>query len=188
MRTLIITMLLFVSLTTASAQSYSKGTESTKPHGLEMAETLSDDGMEIVRRPFKWFAGIGESDDRQIAIEIAQREAQSAVSRIIRNEVIDQATKIGVAANGRVCQALVTSWEQYSHSILVGCEPFGNAKVQYNPNTGTYRVIARIGIQGDRFKKMMNEYQECPSEELTPVENQQYVQISKAVVNVMISE
>ena len=181
MRTLIITTLLFVSLTTASAQSYSKGTESTKLHGLEMAETLSDDGMEIVKRPFKWFAGIGESDDKQI-------EVQSAVSRIIRNEVIDQATKIGVAANGRVCQALVTSWEQYSHSILVGCEPFGNAKVQYNPNTGIYRVVARIGIQGDRFKKMMNEYQECPSEELTPAENQQYIQISKAVVNVMISE
>ena len=78
-----------------------------------MAETLSDDGMEIVKRPFKWFAGIGESDDKQIAIEIAQREAQSAVSRIIRNEVIDQATKIGVAANGRV------RWSHHGSNTLI---------------------------------------------------------------------
>lgn len=187
MKTFICTVMLFATLS-ISAQTYSRNTESIQLHGLEMVETLSDDGMSIIKMPFKWFAGIGEADDKQIAIEIAQREAQSTVSRIIRNEVIDQAAKMGVDVNGRVCQALVTSWEQYSHSILVGCEPFGNAEVQYNPNTGMYKVKAKIGIQGDRFKKMMNEYKERTPEELAPIEIQQFIQINQTVVSVIISE
>ena len=187
MRTFICTVMLFATLS-ISAQTNSRNTESVQLHGLEMVETLSDDGMRIIKMPFKWFAGIGEADEKQIAIEIAQREAQSTVSRIIRNEVIDQAAKMGVDVNGRVCQALVTSWEQYSHSILVGCEPFGNAEVQYIPNTGTYKVKAKIGIQGDRFKKMMNEYKERTPEELTPIEIQQFIQINQTVVSVIISE
>lgn len=187
MKTFILALMLFASLS-ISAQTYSRNTENIQLHGLEMVETLSDDGMRIIKMPFKWFAGIGEADDKQIAIEIAQREAQSAVSRIIRNEVIDQAAKLSVDVNGRVCQALVSSWEQYSHSILVGCEPFGDTEVQYNPNTGMYKVKAKIGIQGDRFKKMMNEYKERTPEDLTPIEVQQFIQINQTVVSVIISE
>lgn len=187
MKTIILTVMLFVTLS-MSAQNYSRNTENIQLHGLEMVETLSDDGMRIIKTPFKWFAGIGEADDKQIAIEIAQREAQSAVSRIIRNEVIDQAAKLSVDANGRVCQALISSWEQYSHSILVGCEPFGNAEVQYNPNTEIYKVKVKIGIQGDRFKKMMNEYKERTPEDLTPIEIQQFIQINQTIVSVIVSE
>lgn len=187
MKTIILTVMLFVALS-MSAQNYSRNTENIQLHGLEMVETLSDDGMRIVKMPFKWFAGIGEADDKQIAIEIAQREAQSAVSRIIRNEVIDQAAKLSVDVNGRVCQALISSWEQYSRSILVGCEPFGNTEVQYNPNTRIYKVKAKIGIQGDRFKKMMNEYKERTPEDLTPVEIQQFIQVNQTIVSVIVSE
>lgn len=187
MRTIILTVMLFATLN-ISAQTYSKNTENIQLHGLEMVETLSDDGMRIIKMPFKWFAGIGEADDKQIAIEIAQREAQSAVSRIIRNEVIDQAAKLSVDVNGRVCQALISSWEQYSHSILVGCEPFGNTEVQYNPSTEIYKVKARIGIQGDRFKKLMNEYKERTPENLTPVEIQQFIQINQTIVSLIVSE
>lgn len=186
-KALILTAMLFAAVT-VSAQTSSKTGEDLQLHGLEMVETLSDDGMEIVKRPFKWFAGIGESDNKQIAIEMAQREAQATVSRIIRNEVIDQATRFGLDTNGRVCQALVSSWSQYSHSILVGCEPLGKAEVQFNRNTGIYRVKVRIGIQGDRFKKMINEYKGRTPEELTPAEAQQYIQINQTVVSVIVSE
>lgn len=186
MKKLVLISMLFVALSAAAQNFSAKNSENVQLHGLEMVETLSDDGLEIVKRPFKWYAGFGEADDKQIAIEIAQREAQAAVSRIIQNEIIDQATKIGVDVNGRVCQALVTGWAQYSHSILVGCEPFGNAEVKYNPQTGLYRAKAKIGIQGDRFKKMMNEYKEKAPENLSEAEFLQYVQINQTIVNVML--
>ena len=47
---------------------------------------------------------------------------------------------------------------------------------------------AKIGIQGDRFKKMMNEYKERTPEDLTPIEVQQFIQINQTVVSVIISE
>ncbi|MBQ8423918.1 MAG: hypothetical protein IJY36_06640 [Coprobacter sp.] len=187
MRTIILIVMMFVVLA-SSAQNSSRNTENVQLHGIEMVETLSDDGMTIVKRPFKWYVGIGESDNKQLAIEIAQREAQSTISRVVKNEIVDQATKCGVDVNGRVCQALMTSWEQYSHSILVGCEPLGNAEVKYNPNTGIYTAKAKIGIQGDRFKKLMNEYKEPIPEELTSVEIQQYIQINQTIIRVMIAE
>lgn len=187
MKKMALTLMMFVAIA-LNAQNYSRNVEKVKLHGLEMIETLSDDGMKIIKRPFKWYAGIGEADDKQIAIEIALREAQATVSRVIRNEIVDQAAKIGVDINGRVCQALVSGWEQYSHSILIGCEPLGDAEVKYNPNTRMYTVKAKIGIQGDRFKKMMNEYKEKKPEDLPPVEINQYVQINQTIISVMLSE
>ncbi len=186
-KTLILTAVLFAAVM-VSAQTSPKAGEDLQLYGLEMVETLSDDGMEIIKCPFRWFAGIGESNNKQIAIEIAQREAQVTVSRIIRNEVIDQAARLGIDINGRVCQALVSSWSQYSHSILVGCEPLGKAEVQYNCNTGIYRVKAKIGIRGDRFRKMMNECMERTPEGLTSAEIQQFIQINQTVISIMVSK
>ena len=187
MKTFIVIIMLFVSFT-ISAQTCSRNSADYKLHGLEMIETLSDDGMRIVKRPFKWFAGIGESDNKQIAIEMAQREAQSMVSRIIRNEVIDQATKLSLDVNGTTCQALLSSWKQYSHSILIGCEPLGDVEIQYDRNSGIYKVKAKIGIQGDRFKKMMNEYKKRRPANLTSVEYRQFINISQTIVNIMTSK
>ncbi len=179
--------MLFVALY-ASAQNHCGNSRKEKLQGIEMVETLSDDGLRIVKMPFKWFAGYGEADDKQVAIEIAQREAQATVSRLIRNEILDQAAKISVDVNGRVCQALVTSWEQYSHNILIGCEPLGDTEIKYNSCTGMYAVKAKIGIQGDRFKKMMNEYKEKEPDGLSTEECAQFVQINQTIVNVLISE
>lgn len=187
MRKIALISMLFVALY-ASAQNHCGSSKKEKLQGIEMVETLSDDGLRIIKMPFKWFAGFGEADDKQLAIEIAQREAQATVSRLIRNEILDQAAKVSVDVNGRVCQALITSWEQYSHNILIGCEPFGDTEIKYNSCTGMYAVKAKIGIQGDRFKKMMNEYKERIPEELTPVEVQQFIQINQTVVSVIISE
>lgn len=187
MRKLLFISLLFATIS-LTAQNNSRRIEKVQLHGIQMEETLSDDGMSIIKRPFKWYAGIGEASDKQIAIEIAQREAQATVSRVIKNEIIDQAAKIGVDINGRVCQALVTGWEQYSHSILVGCEPLGDAEVKYDSCTGIYTAKVKIGIQGDRFKKMMNEYKEKKPEELTPVEINQFVQINQTIISIMIEE
>ena len=45
--------------------------ETMKMQGIEMAESLNDEGTEIIERPFKWYAGVGKADNKQVAIELA---------------------------------------------------------------------------------------------------------------------
>ena len=100
--------------------------ETIKLTGIEMAEVLNDDGTDMIMRPYKWFAGIGKADNKQVAIELAQREAYATISRVLNNAVLDQSERGNVANNGRVQQALTSHWKQVSTSLEKACEPFGN--------------------------------------------------------------
>lgn len=85
--------------------------------GIEMTQTLNEDGTGMVEIPYKWYAGIGKADNKQVAIELAQREAYATISRMLSNAVLDKANRGNVVPNGKVQQALNTYWEQVSTSL-----------------------------------------------------------------------
>lgn len=130
--------------------------ETVKLTGIEMSDALNEEGTDMIKRPFKWFAGIGKADNKQVAIELAQREAYATISRVLNNAVKDNAERGNVANNGRVQQALTSHWEQISVSLQKACEPFGNTTIEYNPATRMYEATAKVGIRGDRFNQLLN--------------------------------
>lgn len=79
--------------------------ETVRLHGIDEAEVLNEDGTKLIKMPFKWYAGIGTADNKQVAIELAQREAYATISRVLNNIVQDQAQRGNLANNGKVQQA-----------------------------------------------------------------------------------
>lgn len=156
--------------------------ETIKMQGIEMSESLNDDGSAIISQPFKWYAGIGKADNKQMAIELAQREAYATISRVLNNAVRDQSERGNVANNGRVQQALTSHWEQVSTSLQQGCEPFGNVSVEYSPTTRMYSVTAKIAIRGDRFNKMLNTAGSYRPDNLSGSELEQFIEINRSIM------
>ena len=150
--------------------------------GTVKAECLNDEGTEIIQRPFKWFAGIGNADNKQMAIELAQREAYVTISRVLQNVVDDKATRGNLANNGRVQQAVTSHWEQVSMSIQKGCEPFGEAVIEYNPATRMYSVTAKVAIRGERFQQMLNNAGNFRPDSLSGEELEQFIEVNKAIM------
>lgn len=94
--------------TVTSLEGQQVVSETVKMSGIEMADALNDDGTDIIKRPYKWFAGTSKQGNKQVAIEVAQREAYATISRILNNAVMDQADRGNVANNGRVQPATIT--------------------------------------------------------------------------------
>ncbi len=156
---------------------------SEKIQGIEMSETLSEDGMEIIKRPYRWYAGFGEADDKQMAIEIAQREAYATLSRVLNNAVVDQAERSSLSNEGAVMKALKSHWEQVSRSIQSACEPFGDAKIEYSQRNGMYQVTAKIGIRGDYYVKMLQSAGSYSPMGLTEEQTQQFINVNQAIID-----
>ncbi len=156
--------------------------ESIKMQGIEMSESLNDDGTEMISRPFKWYAGVGKADNKQMAIELAQREAYATISRLLNNAVLDQANRGNVANNARVQQSLKSYWEQISSSLQQGCEPFGNVTVEYSPTTHMYNVTAKVAIRGDRFNKLMNTASNYKPEDLDGTDLEQFLEVNQLII------
>ena len=158
--------------TVAAKQTNLKGqeivTETFVSSGVDMAKTFNEEGTKIVERPFKWFAGIGIADNKQVAKEFAEREAAASVSRTINNAVLDNAKRGTLANNGKVQQALSSYWEQVSTSVQKACEPYGEALITYNKATGMYEVTAKIGIRGDKYVKLLEADTTEATKGLTP--------------------
>lgn len=174
------TMLLVVG-TTASAQNTAKTT--LKLQGVEMVETMSDDGMSMVKRPYRWFAGMAEADVQSVAVEMAQLEAYATVSRVIENMVMAKAERGTVGNNGKVQKAIRSHWEQVSMSIQKACEPFGDTEVSYNSQTGMYEVIAKVGIRGDRYVKMLDGAKDAKPDGLNAEETKEFVEINETIID-----
>ncbi|MDE5998763.1 MAG: hypothetical protein K2H04_01625 [Bacteroidaceae bacterium] len=168
--------------TTKSLEGEKVVSETVKLTGFEMAEALNDDGTDMVKRPYKWFAGIGKADNKQVAIELAQREAYATISRVLNNAVLDQAERGNVVNNGRVQQALTLHWKQVSASVEKACEPFGNTTIEYNANTRMYEAISKIGIRGDRFNQLLNTASNFKPSDLTGEELEQFIQTNKSIM------
>ena len=168
--------------TTTSLEGQQVVAETVKLTGIEMADALNDDGTDMIKRPYKWYAGIGKADNKQVAIELAQREAYATISRVLNNAVLDQAERGNVANNGRVQQALTSHWKQVSASVEKACEPFGNTTVEYNPSTRMYEATSKVGIRGDRFNQLLNTAGNFKPADLTGEELEQFIQTNKSIM------
>lgn len=168
--------------TVTSLEGDKVASETVKLSGIEMSEALNEDGTGMIQRPYKWYAGIGKADNKQVAIELAQREAYATISRVLNNAVLDEAERGNVANNGRVQQALTSHWKQVSASVEKGCEPFGNTKVDYNPTTRMYEATAKVGIRGDRFNQLINSAGDFKPSDLKGEELEQFIQVNKSIM------
>lgn len=178
---ILLAAMLLVSVAGVSAQGTTKTT--LKLQGVEMVETMSDDGMSMVKRPFRWFAGMAEADVQSVAVEMAQLEAYAAISRVIENLVTTHAERGTVAVNGRVEKALKSHWEQMSMSIQKACEPFGETEVTYNSETGLYEVIAKVGIRGDRYMHLLDGAKDAKPEGLAGDDLKEFVEINETIID-----
>lgn len=156
--------------------------ETVRLHGIDEAEVLNEDGTKLIKMPFKWYAGIGTADNKQVAIELAQREAYATISRLLNNIVQDQAQRGNLANNGKVQQALSSYWEQISVSVQNACEPFGETVIEYNPSTGMYNVTAKVGIRGDPFNDLLDTAGKIPENELDKDELDEFIDINKSIM------
>lgn len=130
--------------------------ETTQLQGVDMVETLSEDGTKMIKMPYRWYAGVGTANDKQTAIELAEMEARATISKVIENMVMATAEQGVVANNGEVQKALTMHWKQVSASIQNACEPIGETKIEYNQATKMYTVTAKVGVRGDRYQQLLN--------------------------------
>ena len=169
--------------TTKNLEGEKVQVETLKMQGIEMAQSLNEDGTGMIEIPYKWYAGMGKADNKQVAIELAQREAYATISRILKNAVMDKSERGNVVVNGKVQQALLTYWEQVSTSLQQGCEPFGNVIVEYSKTTGMYNVVAKVGIRGDRFNDMINSAGSYTPKDLKGVDLEQFIEVNKSIMD-----
>ena len=156
--------------------------ETVRLQGIEMTEALNEKGTAIVKVPYKWYAGIGTADNKQVAVELAQREAYATISRIFNQAVLDQAQRGNVANNGAVQQALTSYWEQVSTSVSKYCEPFGDTKVVYNTASRMYEATAKVGLRGDKFNQVLNGATNFKPENLSGEELEQFIEVNKNIM------
>lgn len=158
------------------------GTESVTLQGIEMADAFNDEGTDLVQRPFKWYAGIGIAEDKQVAIEIAQREAYATISRVLNNIVQDKAERGSLTNNGKVQKAIRSYWAQFSMSLTNACEPFKDVKLEYNQGTRMYTATAKVAIRGDRFNQMLQRAGAFKPTDLNKEEMQQFIDVNNSII------
>ena len=178
---LLFTIMLVAFSFAATAQN--TGTKNIKTNGIEMVDTMNDDGTDIIKRPYRWFAGMAEADVESVAVEMAQLEAYAAISRVIENAVTTKAERSTLEVNGKVQKALKSSWEQMSFSIQKACEPFGDAQSTYNSQTGLYEVVAKVGIRGDRYVKLIDGAKNFKPEGLNKEEMKEFVEVNNSIID-----
>lgn len=153
--------------------------------GYEEAQSLSPDGRKLEKWAYKWYSGTAKANDRQTAVEMAQREAYATISRTIQTAVIDAGERAASGYNGNVSKAINSRWVQVSESVIRGCEPFGQNKIEYDPCTGMYTVTAKVAIRGDRFNKMLDEAVNYRPSFLTVEEINVFVDVNVSIVNIV---
>ena len=178
---MLLTALFLITTMESGAQNTNKTT--LKLQGVEMVETMSDDGMTMIKRPYRWFAGMASADVQSMAVEMAQLEAYATISRVIENAVLAKAERGSIVVNGKVQMALKSHWEQISSSIQKACEPFGETEVSFNNETKMYEAIAKVGIRGDRYIKLLGEAKETKPEGLTGNDLKQFIDVNNTIID-----
>lgn len=167
-----------------SLPMYSQTTTRTlKLQGVEMVETISDDGTSMIKRPYRWFAGMAEADVESLAAEMAQEEAYACISRVIENVVNAEAERAALSVNGHVEKALKSYWKQVSNTVMKACEPFGDAESVYDKETGMYQVTAKVGIRGDRYVKLIGAASDAKPEGLAGSDLKQFIDANNAIID-----
>lgn len=157
--------------------------ETVKMTGIEMVDALSDDGMKMIKVPYKWYAGIGKANDKQTAIEMAELEARATVSRVVENIVLAESERGSVVNNGEVQKALKSHWQQMSMSIQNACEPFGDTKIEYNSTSKMYIVTGKVGMRGDKFQKMLNNAGNYKPQGLSGKDLEEFNKVNKSIID-----
>ena len=157
--------------------------ETAKLQGIEMVDDLGEDGLSIVKVAYKWYSGIGKANDKQTAIESAEREARATISRIVEAMVLDQAQRGSVANNGEVQKAINSHWQQVSRSLQKACEPFGDTKIEYNSSNRMYTATVKVGIRGDRFQQMMNNAGDFKPSTLSGKDLDNFIEVNKTIID-----
>ena len=157
--------------------------ETTKLSGIEKVDALNEDGTDMVKVPYKWYAGIGKANDKQTAIEMAEMEARSTISRIIENAVAAKIEESKLTVDGEVHKAISANWTQVSKSVQNACEPFGDTKIEYSPSTKMYTATAKVGIRGDKYQQLLNNAGNYKPTQLTQEEMDQFIQLNQSIMN-----
>ncbi len=169
--------------TKKSLEGENVSVETAKLQGIDMVDDLSEDGLTIRKVAYKWYAGIGKANDKQTAIEIAEREARATISRVIENMVEDQAKRGSLTNNGEVQKAVSSYWKQMSKSIQNACEPFGDTKIEFSPTTKMYTVTAKVGVRGDKFQQMLNNAGNYKPNNLSGKDLDSFIEVNNSIMN-----
>ena len=156
--------------------------ETTKLQGIDMIDDLSEDGLSMRKVAYKWYAGIGKANDKQTAVEFAEREARTTISRIVETMVLDQAERGSLTNNGETQKALTSHWQRVSRSLQNACEPFGETKIEYSPSTRMYTATAKVGMRGDKFQQMLNNAGNFKPTNLSGKELDDFINVNKAIM------
>lgn len=168
--------------TVTSLEGQTVNQQDMEMSGIDYGKSLSEDGTQIIQVPYKWFAGIGSSSDKQIAIELAQREAYANITRVINNAVRDEAQKGALANNDQVQRALTSHWTQFSQAVLTACEPFGSVTVEYDPSKRVYKAIAKIGVAGTHYNKLLETAGNFTPADLDETQMKKFIDINRSII------
>ena len=157
--------------------------ETVKLYGTDMMETLSEDGLKMIKVPYKWFAGIGKADDEQTAIEIAESEARATISKVIENMVMENTERSSLVNNGEVQKAITSHWKQVSMSIQNACEPIGETKIEFSPSSRMYTATTKVGIRGDRYQQLLNTASNYKPKNLSGADLDQFTKTNQSIIN-----
>lgn len=157
--------------------------ETVKLYGTDMMETLSEDGLKMIKVPYKWFAGIGKADDKQTAIEIAESEARATISKVIENMVMENTERSSLVNNGEVQKAITSHWKQVSMSIQNACEPIGETKIEFSPSSRMYTATTKVGIRGDRYQQLLNTASNYKPKNLSGADLDQFTKTNQSIIN-----
>ena len=181
MKTVLLTALM--ATTGVLCAQNSKTTTKIKPSGIEMVETLNEDGTDLIKRPYRWFAGMAEADVESIALKMAQLEAYATISQVIENAVFAESERKALVMDGESRRALTLHWKQVSSSIQRACEPFGEAESTFDEKTGLYHVTAKVGIRGDRYIKLLDGAANFKPANLSGDDLQKFIDANQAIIN-----
>lgn len=156
--------------------------ETTKLTGYDKSEGLNEDGTDIVKVAYKWFAGIGKADDKQTAIEIVELEARATISRVVENIVKAESERASLTNNSETQKAISSYWKQVSTSIQNACEPYGDTKIEYSPTTKMYTVTQKVACRGDKYIQMLNNAGNYKPNNLSGKDLDEFIKVNKSIM------
>lgn len=162
--------------------------EVRKSSGVAMAESLSEDGLQVVQHAYRWFAGSYTADNEKLAKTAAKAEARAEVSRSILSIVKTNSEAAGMAVDAKVHETLTTYWKQQGNTILNGCEDFGEVEVEYNPSTRMYKATAKVAMRGDRYNKVMESAGSHRPQNLSEKELDDFIALNKKIIEAAKAE
>lgn len=153
--------------------------------GISMVDELSEDGMTIRQVAYKWYAGYGKSDNKRLAIRMAEGDARAAVARIIETTVLNQMELGSITNNSKTQEALKEHWNQVSMNILKACEPFGDVICEEEKGSSGemfYNTVVKVGLRGDRFIKILDDAGKFKPTTLQGEELQQFIDVNNSIM------